>query len=346
MLGSGAAVTAGDLLTVEELQHLRRLSPLRSAWLIAHAWGVIAAAAALYILWPSALTVAVAVVVIGARQLGLAVLVHEAAHRRLFHGLRANTVIATWCCAAPVWADLPRYRRRHHLHHRHTLAPEDPDLPLARSIPESPGALALALLADLSGFTAARRVATWWSRHREDSGANGAGAAGSADHDVAAPSWRTHAAVIGRMARVARAQRAALIANAALFAALAAFGRWDLYVLLWLLPRVTWFELAARVRDIAEHGMLAPSDDPFRNTRSISAGPLARAVLAPYWVNYHLEHHLLVFVPCWKLREVRALLVAKGLGDRLEMASSYFDVMRRAATRPHGDQRPLAASSG
>jgi fatty acid desaturase len=47
-------------------------------------------------------------------------------------------------------------------------------------------------------------------------------------------------------------------------------------------------------------------------------------------VNYHLEHHLLVFVPCWKLREVQALLLARGLGGRMERAASYVEVLARA----------------
>ena len=50
------------------------------------------------------------------------------------------------------------------------------------------------------------------------------------------------------------------------------------------------------------------------------------------WVNYHLEHHLMVFVPCWKLRQVHAILLAKGYGPRMEMASSYLDVIRHATS--------------
>jgi fatty acid desaturase len=50
-------------------------------------------------------------------------------------------------------------------------------------------------------------------------------------------------------------------------------------------------------------------------------------------VNHHLEHHLLVFVPCWRLPEVRALLLAKQLGDRIEIASSYAEVVRRVVIR-------------
>lgn len=53
-----------------------------------------------------------------------------------------------------------------------------------------------------------------------------------------------------------------------------------------------------RLRAIAEHAVVGDAADPLRNTRTTGAGPLARALLAPYWVNYHLEHHLLIFVPC------------------------------------------------
>ena len=54
--------------------------------------------------------------------------------------------------------------------------------------------------------------------------------------------------------------------------------------------------------------------------------------LAPYWVSYHLEHHLFVFVPCWRLRAVHALLLAKGYGARMEVAPSYVEVLRRVTS--------------
>ena len=88
------------------------------------------------------------------------------------------------------------------------------------------------------------------------------------------------------------------------------------------------------MRDIAEHALASEDDDPLRNTRTVLAGFLARAFVAPYWVNYHLEHHLLVFVPCWKLRKAHALLVAKGYRPRMEVAPSYAAVIRRATSSP------------
>src|SRR5262245_31121792 len=122
MLGGNDAttLTAGDVLTLDELRELSRTSDLRGAWLVLHAWGMIAAAMAVYAAWPSALTFVAAVAVIGSRQLGLLVLMHETAHWRLFTDLRPNTWVGSWLCAFPLWTDLRAYRREHHAHHRHT----------------------------------------------------------------------------------------------------------------------------------------------------------------------------------------------------------------------------------
>jgi fatty acid desaturase len=300
---SGAPVTAGDLLTLDELDRFRRTSTLRGARMVLHAWATIAGAIALYVLRPSVWTLGLAVVVIGARQLGLVVLMHETAHWLLFPALRANTLVGTWLCAAPLGEDLRAYRRRHHLHHRLTQRPDDPDLALSAALPLSRARLAGALLADLTGVTAGRRVLGWRP------GPDGLGAA-----------WRR--------------ARAPLIANAVLATGLAAAGGWALYLLAWVLPWATWYQLVTRVRDIAEHGLVPGPEDPLRSARSIRAGRLARAFVAPYGVNHHLEHHLLVFVPCWKLGQVHEMLLAKGYGDRIERSRSYLQVLDVASRDP------------
>ena len=296
-------IQAGDVLTLAELQDLRRISGIRSALLVLHAWTAIAGAMAVYVVWPSALTLALAVAVVGSRQLGLLVLVHEAAHWRLFTHARANDRVARWLCAYPVWAELPAYRRRHHLHHAHTQSADDPDLAVSARFPVTRAVFWRLVVRDLSGVTAFARVLGW-------------------------PEWR------GGMPALWRRLRGPMAANALLFGGLAALGQWHLFLTLWLLPLLTWHQLVSRLRDTAEHSMVEDRGDPLRNTRTVAAGPLARAFLAPYRVNYHLEHHLFVFVPCWKLPEVHALLLAKGYGPQMEAASSYAEVIRRAtATR-------------
>lgn len=305
MPGADAGVTpvrapliAGDVLTLSELQHLRRVSGVRGAALVLHAWAVIAGAMTLCALWPSAVTLALGILVVGARQLGLAVLMHEAAHWRLASRARVNDRLARRFCAFPVGLDLARYRRRHHQHHRHTRQADDPDLALAARAPVPPRLFWGDVLLDLLGVTACRRLAGWLDVR-----------------DGLAASWSRW--------------RGPLCANLVLLGALVLLGHWRLYVLLWLVPLATWYQVVTRIRDTAEHALASEDDDPLRNTRTVDAGWLARAFVAPYWVNYHLEHHLLVFVPCWKLARARALLVAKGYRPRMEMARSYAAVLRQ-----------------
>ena len=81
------------------------------------------------------------------------------------------------------------------------------------------------------------------------------------------------------------------VTNAVLFVVLALAGAWWAYPLLWLLPLMTWMMVITRIRNIAEHAVVPDSNDPLRNTRTTRAGLLERAFIAPYYVNYHLEHH-------------------------------------------------------
>ena len=299
MTSSPRAVAAGDVLTLEELRHLRRTSTVRGLALVLHAWGVIAAAIAVYAWWPAPLVLVLAVMVIGSRQLGLAVLMHEGSHWLLSPRSAVNTRVARWLCGYPVWIDLSRYRRRHHLHHRYTQQAGDPDVDVDRSQPASVRALLWAALRDLSTWTFWIGVATW-------------------------PGWSEPRMLWSRL-------RGPVAVNAALLGALAALGRWEVYVFLWLLPLATWYQLVTRLRAIAEHVATSGDEDPLRNTRTTQAGPLARALLAPYWVNYHVEHHLLVFVPCWKLRSAHALLLGKGYGPRRRLPPA---MARSSRARP------------
>src|SRR3546814_18111255 len=79
---------------------------------------------------------------------------------------------------------------------------------------------------------------------------------------------------------------------------------------------LTWYQLVSRIRNIAEHAVGPDNDDGLRNTRTTHAGPVLRLVLAPYWVNYHLEHHLLLSVPCWHLAAAHRMLIAKRSEER------------------------------
>ena len=75
-----ARVDPKTVFSPEEWSYLTSRSSLRGLWLVAHAWGTIVAAIALVSLWPNPLTWLIAVMIVGTRQLGLAILMHDGAH--------------------------------------------------------------------------------------------------------------------------------------------------------------------------------------------------------------------------------------------------------------------------
>ena len=70
-------------------------------------------------------------------------------------------------------------------------------------------------------------------------------------------------------------------------------------------------------------------------TRTTLANFAERATVAPYWVNYHAEHHLFMGVPCYRLAKVHRLLGARGHHPRMTIAPGYAAVLRTVtASRP------------
>jgi len=87
------------------------------------------------------------------------------------------------------------------------------------------------------------------------------------------------------------------------------------------------------------------NDDPLRNTRTTLANVFERLFVAPYWVNYHLEHHLFMFVPCWRLPAAHRALLGSGLRDRMEIQPNYVAVLKLATSRQK-DDRPRGGARG
>ncbi|MDE3116916.1 MAG: fatty acid desaturase, partial [Pseudomonadota bacterium] len=76
------------------------------------------------------------------------------------------------------------------------------------------------------------------------------------------------------------------------------------------------------------------NDDPMKNARTTYANWWERALFAPYWVNYHVDHHLLFYVPCYNLPKLHAMLLEKGLGPKMEIRQTYAEVLSLAASKP------------
>jgi fatty acid desaturase len=304
-----ARVNPRDYFTPEDWAPLAARSSWKGLALVAHAWAVIGAAMAMAIVWP--LTIPLAVMIIGARQLGLFILQHDAAHGALHPDPRIGDWVGEWLCGGGVAA----YRAYHLQHHKFAQQAEDPDLGLSAPFPITAASLRRKVVRDLTGQT--------WFKQRF-----GRLAARLAKRQAGEP-------VLQILADEARRQRRWLILNGLAAAGFAVAGvPWGWFVL-WLLPRATWFQLVTRLRNIAEHALIARDEpDPLRHARTTRAGLLERALIAPYYVNYHGEHHLFMHVPCWNLPAVRRGLERRGVTARMESSPGYLAVLRAVTTVP------------
>lgn len=278
-----------DFFSADEWRALTARSTWRGLWLVAHCWGTIGVAMAVGIVWPWTLPLMVPIV--GARQLGLFILMHDAAHAGLHRNRRINDWVGYWLCSST----LRDYRPYHLQHHRFVQQTEDPDLVLSAPFPITRESMARKVLRDLSGQTFYKQ----------------------------------------RFGRGFFRERRFLIANALGFAAFALAGHWWAWVLMWLLPMATWLPLVSRIRNIAEHALVAQNEaDPLRQARTTHAGWVERVFVAPYWVNYHCEHHMFTSLPCWALPKAHRLLQRQGAVERMEVQPGYLHLLKQAMAAP------------
>lgn len=311
-------IRARDLMTGDELVEVRARSSWKGIALIVHAWILVFGAVALVNCWPNPLTYLFAVAIIGSRQLGLAILMHDGAHGSLAAGDRLNMWLSQWLCAYPVFAETRAYRRYHLQHHAHTQQDDDPDLVLSAPFPITKASYRRKFIRDIIGQTGYQQ--------RKAQVLNALGES----------TWP----LARRLSHFRAKLGPQILVNAILLTGFSLAGVWWAYPLLWLVPLFTWMMVITRVRNIAEHAVVPDSDDPLSNTRTTRAGFLERLFVAPYYVNYHLEHHLLFYVPCYNLPRVHAILSRGPHAQRMEVQPSYAAVLRLATSKPADQDRP------
>ncbi|MCY1162830.1 MAG: fatty acid desaturase family protein [Pseudomonadota bacterium] len=306
-MSAASRVKPEEFFSPDEWRALSARSSWKGIALVLHCWLVIGAAMAVGMAWP--LTIPLMVMVIGNRQLGLFILMHDAAHGLLHANRQLNDRVALWLCDP----GLNLYRPYHLQHHRFVQQTEDPDLVLSAPFPVTRESLRRKILRDLSGRTFYKQrfgmLSDALKARRPDESA-----------------WAVIAAELKR-------QRVFFICNGLGLALFSAAGFWWAWVLMWLLPMATWLPLVSRLRNIAEHALIVQNGtDPLRHARTTHASLLERLFIAPYWVNYHCEHHMFTQVPCWNLPRAHRLLQAQGVTARMEVQPGYLTVLRLASS--------------
>jgi fatty acid desaturase len=201
---------------------------------------------------------------------------------------------------------IDNYRKYHVVHHANTQQENDPDLVLSKPFPITKSSFRRKVIRDLTGQTG-------WDQYGRIVKAAFKG-------DTLAEKLKHAWPRIGPN----------VLINLAFLAAFASAGVWYMYFVLWILPAFTWNRFVVRLRNIGEHAVVPDNDDRLRNTRTTLASWWERVLIAPYNVHYHLEHHLVVNCPHYKLADAHRMLLDKGFGEKMEIQPSYRAVLNLA----------------
>ena len=289
-------VKLSEILSKDDLRDLRSKSNFRAAIMLSVNWLMVLMAFSLFILWPNLLSFIAATLILAGRQLGLGILVHECAHKSFFETEKINNFVGHWLCGAVVNVPLLAYREYHLTHHQYAGTDQDPDKVFVDKYPVERASLKRKIIRDISGQTGYRDALTKISQFK----------------------WsKNHPWVISHLL---------------MFAILTLIGAPWAYALWWA-AEIFVLPLLVRLRQIGEHGVADDRSNrsPRLNTGTTLVSWWERVLVAPNYVNYHVEHHQFASIPCYRLPSLHNKLKDGGYFDGYDcIAQGYSDVLKRA----------------
>jgi fatty acid desaturase len=283
------------------LAMLRTRDRISNVLYLASVWAIIIAAMAAAAAWTHWWVLALAFVAVSTRQQALLNIEHDCIHTSFTRDKRHDVLLGITVCASPCGSPWYATRARHLAHHRLITTADDPDLPLHDTADKATkGALARYFGLGLLGGYAVMVL------------------------------LKGPPSTVDRAARL-RDLRNLGLAQGVLWAATWLAFDWWIYPLLWVLPLVTLTTVCHLIRSFIEHAVLTEERPQHDNLLiSITSNPFERAMVAPFNMNFHAEHHLYPAVPARRLPELRRALAATPEPPRL-LRTAYVTVLVRYA---------------
>jgi fatty acid desaturase len=289
-------IKLSEILSKDDLNQIRSKSNLRALTMLTINWLVVVGSFAIFIIWPNPLSFIIATLLIGGRQLGLGILVHECAHSAFFQDQKVNDFVGHWLCGSVVNTSVYAYREYHLRHHRHAGTEQDPDIIFVDKYPVERASLKRKIIRDVTGQTGYRDT-------------------------------------LGKLKQFKWSQNHPwFISHLLMITVLTLVGAPWAYVLWWA-AEIFVLPLLVRLRQIGEHGVAdnRASRSPRLNTGTTLVSWWERLLIAPNYVNYHIEHHQFASVACYRLPSLHKKLKQGGYFDDYDcIAIGYSDVLRRA----------------
>lgn len=271
------------LLSKEEIRDLSQIDSVKFTAAFLLEFALIALAVVVAETWFNPLTYVLAVIVIGSRINGLGGLMHDAAHYRAYSNRKLNDFIGE-IIALPTSASMAGYRNSHFSHHRELNGEKDPDWTRNVGLQEfefpAPPRVMLKYIAQYLSGLKIKSALGGFHKNKET-------------RDIPAA-----------------VNRARLFFFAGLLVASIVFGFWKLLLLYWIVPLMTVFLAIRYLRNVAEH-YAVEHEHVLNESRTVVAPFWELWLIAPWGLNYHLEHHLFPSVPCFRLAELHRLLMTR-----------------------------------
>lgn len=208
--------------------------------------------------------------IIGSRMRALENLCHEASHGSLFKNRWINDFFGSVFCAFPVFNSLPVYRKAHMNHHAFLGTGKDPDYVRFSELGllKLPGKLAfLGAMAMMLSFIKLPsyligQVKSFWF--------------GQLDKDF----WMR------------------VILSMGVGVVLTQYHFWYYFLILWVIPFLTFFQYIKFFAEVSEHGGLYNKEKKaVKLSRNNLCHPVLQFFLYPHSDNLHLVHHMLPSIP-------------------------------------------------
>lgn len=257
----------------------------------------------------------IAVLLIGSRQHALGTLVHDGTHFTLAKNRVLNDLICDLFCAFPIFISTRGFRIFHITHHRYTRTEKDPELHAKDAHPDY--------------IWPKTRWQAFSTLIRDLLGINALGAFGNMFIWSDIPSlmgkskeyWMKNKMVPGIAEFLDRTHpKYKITLNIKLrlilfygiqFSIITYFGWWKIYLMYWVVPMFTVLAFIIRLRGMSEHNGLKLETELDTSRTTLWSNPLFAYLITPFYVNYHLEHHLFPQVPYFHLKELHNELLKR-----------------------------------
>lgn len=298
-----------------ELKQLSQVSTVKGLWALVSDWLGIVLLFIIAARFPYFLVSIFCGFMMGRQQLGLAIMMHDGAHKRIVKNSLWNEYLGQFFTAAPLFFSMFSYRTLHLKHHRDPLVADDPDLSLTGGYPISKSSFVRKLLRDLTGVSYFKfiRYFIYMARGGQNRKKAKLLMQNSPTQNSLTQAHGQIGESLGAQAQVHHEKMplwliffSMILMNSLIWGSLFLTGHGWLY-LIWIIPMMTILQVLLRIRGVAEHAGYQPSKDQRLNARTV-INPVQTYFFAPHRVYYHIEHHLYPSVPFYNLKKVHQLL--------------------------------------